>query len=87
MPWPQPSTDPREVIFARPAKPACSLLNWGRNRGYVAAGIAAQRVTSSPDDYVVLRGITTRGETSTAAELLLPVANIDEAIAMLESMK
>ena len=68
-----------EVIYAKPAE----RDHWGRNGAINAVGLHAHRVIK---DYLVLQPIGTRGH-STAADLIIPVDEIDNVIKMLESLK
>jgi len=78
-----------EVIFAEPA----GRGHFGRNGTFIAVGLHANRFSSPHNineppkpDYIVLQGTSTRGW-SNAADLVIPVDELDNVIAMLESLR
>lgn len=58
--------------------------NWGRNGNFAARGLSA--LDYGPT-YVVLQGITSRGDVSGAADLIVPKDQIPAVIAILESLR
>lgn len=68
-----------EVVYPKPADRA----HWGRNGFFAAGGLSVMR----DGDDVVLQGLNSRGVSSPAADLVIPVDQIDAVIQILEKMK
>ena len=73
-----------EVIFAKPA----GRGHFGRNGTFIAVGLHAERYRSTDNNpgHVVLSGVSSRGW-SNAADLCFPIDELDNVIAMLESLR
>lgn len=62
------------------------IYAWGRNGAVASAGIEVRTYTYDPTPCVELRNITSKGDVSDAARLVIPIAAVPQLIAILQRL-